>query len=225
MDARTTKLGDLSLGILPKSDGSSRLCNCSSMVTVAVQGPSESRQQVEVGSEANLLVYYRSVEVRPSVPNDNVCVANIKKVLDSVVIKTLFPRAVISITIHEGAFGGSYLSTVINACYVALIDAGVPMRQSIVSVTVAIPQSDQEARVDKIQTIVNPNKEEEADAESVFVFAIGMPSKRELFCHAWGIFTPQKYQLCLETALGEVDDILTSFRNVFSKKLSDLKFC
>ena len=210
-----TKLKEIELGVLSKSDGSSRLYVSHSLVTVSVQGPAESRHQVESGNEAIVSVFFRSREVRPTAPTENVCVASIKKMLESVITKSLFPRAIICISIHEGVVGGSFLSSIFNACFLALLDAGISMLQSFVSLTIAIPN-------DKVP-IVNPGKEQELEAASVFVFVIGMPNKRELFCHAWGNFTPLDYQQSLEIARGETDKTLLLYREEYSKKLADLK--
>ena len=209
------KLKEVELGVLSKSDGSSRLYVSDSLVTVSVQGPAESRRQVESGNEAIVSVFYRSREVKPSAPTENVCVASIRKMLEAVIVKSLFPRAIICISIHEGAVGGSFLSSVFNACFLALLDAGISMLESFVSLTIAIPN-------DKVP-IVNPGKEQESEAVSVFVFVMGMPTKRELFCHAWGNFNPVDYQQSLEVARVEADKTLLLYRDEYSKKLANLK--
>ncbi|KAI6652142.1 Exosome complex component RRP46 [Oopsacas minuta] len=214
------ELKEVDLGLLSKSDGSSRLYFRSSLVTVSVQGPAESRQQIDLANEAILSVHFCPRKVQPSSPTENVCVASIKKILESVIARSLFPRAIICIAIHEGVAGSCFLSTIFNACFLALLDAGIAMLHSFVALTIAIPN---EISSNK-DPIISPNKEQEFEAESVFVFVIEMPTKRELFCHAWGNFSPQHYQQCLQLALGEADKILLFYRGEYSKKLANLKF-
>ena len=215
-----TEMKEIELGVISQTDGSSRLYFRESLVTVSVQGPAESRQQVDLGNEAVVSVYFRSKEVRPAAPTENVCVAKIKKMLESVIAKSLFPRAIILIAIHEGAPGSCFLSTIFNACFLALLDAGITMLRSFVSLTLAIPNETSSSR----DPIINPDEKEEEEAESVFVFVIEMPTKRELFCHAWGKFESSHYQQCLKLALEESGKILKFYRGEYSKKLANLKF-
>ena len=209
------ELKEVEFGVLSESDGSSRLYVSHSLVIVSVQGPAESRHQVESGNEALVSVSFCSREVKPASPTENVCVASIKQMLETVIAKSLFPRAIICISIHEGVVGGSFLSSVFNACFLALIDAGISMLESFVSLTIATPSN-------RLH-IVNPQKEQELEADCVFVFVIGMPTKRELFCHAWGSFTPLDYLQSLEVARGEADKTLFLYREEYSKKLVNLK--
>lgn len=86
-------------------------------------------------------------------------------VLSHAIIRSMYPRTLISVTVQVICNDGSLLSVAINAALIALIDAGIALKSLVTSATCAyipIPSSPSEYTL-----ILDPTIEEEAVNEYI----------------------------------------------------------
>lgn len=145
---------------LSEVDGSARLTAGNTKVIVSVTGPIEAKPRQELPTQASL-----DIVVRPSrgvsTTREKVLEDLLRSVLQLIIVRYKFPRQVIQIVVQflasdvdsEGsvviagetaAAGSDYtaneVSSALNCCYFALIDANVPLFYSFAAVSIAVSQ-------------------------------------------------------------------------------------
>jgi exosome complex component RRP41 len=76
----------------------------------------------------------------------------IKETFNSTILLEIYPRSEISINIHILETDGSVICSIINATTMALIDAGINMKDMIISCSIAIQKQSQQIYLDVTQT-------------------------------------------------------------------------
>jgi len=102
------------------------------------------------------------------------------------------------------------LSTAINCCSLALIDAGIPLRQSLAAVTLLLQKS---------QIFLDPTAAEEKTFDASFTFVLPS-SVRDviILSEAKGEFTQEQYFKCCEIARESVDKFFAFERLTLQKR-------
>lgn len=128
-----------SVGVLPQADGSSLFEIGNTKVIAAVYGPRESR--LRALDRATLLVDFTqtSFSERRSRKTDRKNLeiqVQIRETLESAVMTFLYPRSQINVFLQVMQSDGGLLQACINAATLALINAGIGMKDYIVACTV-----------------------------------------------------------------------------------------
>lgn len=100
----------------------------------------------------------------------------IAQTFSSAILRHLFPNSTISISIHVLSQDGSLLSACLNATTLALIDAGVPMTDYIVSCT-AGSTSSYSANDESADPLLDLNGLEEQELPFLTVATLGSTDK------------------------------------------------
>ena len=123
-------------GELHRAAGSARFSHADSAALVAVFGPTSAQKRQEIVNRACIEVVYKPLSAAPGA-TEKEKESVLRQIVESAVMTHLYPRTVIQVVVQELNNDGSMLAVVVNAVYVALLDAGVPLRHSFVAASVA----------------------------------------------------------------------------------------
>ncbi len=144
----------------------------------------------------------------------------ISTILSSLILRHLFPRTLIQIVIQVLQSGENSIYTIkelsvaINASYLALIDAGVPLRASFSATCLVITDSN--------EIIAEPDEEQISKAKSFHVIAFKIEEAKAtslLLAESNGSFTEEQFFKVLSVATDKCEEKHQSFRSVISEKL------
>ena len=117
----------------------------------------------------------------------------IKEALQPAVILKDFPRTVVDVFIEILQADGGSRCAALDAASVALVDAGIPMRDMVSACAAG-------KVADKIVLDVNDEEDKEGQADMPVAY---MPNLGKItLMQLDGILTPNEYKKCLETAIG-----------------------
>lgn len=154
-------------GVLHRADGSARVDIGGTQVLVAVYGPMECVVSRQLAERADVQVVYRrsvnaalhSTTVSEGI--DAVATRDLREIVMECVLTALHPRKAISVTVHVLCDDGSVTAAAINACTLALLDAGVSMKCAPTAACVSIHNG---------AIVVDPSRAEELEAQSILTF-------------------------------------------------------
>eukprot|EP00127_Corallochytrium_limacisporum_P005687 Clim_evm66s210 gene=Clim_evmTU66s210 len=133
-------------------DGSTRLRTGQTECIAAVRGPYEPIPSQRRPDKATLNVY-----ITPTVGQGNTLYKRYEEFvaagLEWALKTTEFPRAAIDIELITVNDDGGFPSCALNACVLACMDAGIPMKETLTACSIAIPASKDVAGV-----VVDPSK-------------------------------------------------------------------
>ncbi|KAF9364222.1 Exosome component 5 [Mortierella sp. NVP85] len=220
-----------SQNLLNRADGSAQFDFGESSVLCSVVGPAEVKIRDEKLDRATIDVVARPLVGIPGV-KDKTIERNIREVLESLVLSGLHPRTGIQIVVQTMRDDGCILSTAFNAVILALLDAGIPLRSILGSVTCII-----DSRTNQI--LLDPTTEELTNAKSthVFVFDNKAPTTTTeditmdgdsgrldqsgiLFSDSTGLFTEEEFFECANACFSAAQTVHGFIRTAVSKKLT-----
>ncbi|XP_070577053.1 exosome complex component RRP46-like [Ptychodera flava] len=196
---------------LSRPDGSASYTQGDTSVMVAVYGPAEIKLSKEIMDKATLEVIYKP---KIGIPG---CAEKfqerlIRNTCETVVLSSLHPRSSMTIIIQTLHNSGSFLSCCINGACMAMLDAGLPMKYLVASVTCALDNED--------SIILDPTDKQEKEAKAVFTFAFDSQHYNVITSHTQGVFTLEQYHTCLDACRTASKVIFTFFRDSVKRKLS-----
>ena len=127
------------LGVLEKADGSAKFSQGNTSVICSVIGPESAMK--ERGDKAIIDVVFQPRDKRAS-EEEKEYELIIRESLESIILTTLYPRTIITVSIQVLLNDGCLLSTSFNAAILALLDAGVAMKTTLVSASCSYLTSD-----------------------------------------------------------------------------------
>ncbi|CAB1096903.1 unnamed protein product [Ectocarpus sp. CCAP 1310/34] len=182
-------------GILNRADGSARFVQGNTSVLAAVYGPAPAKAlRMERPEGATLDVSFKP-ESGITLPADAESAALLRRSLEEVVLRSRYPRTVVSVIIQVIVDDGAVLSAALNAATMALLNAGVEMTGMALSVTCCIT-----AAVSGRSVLLDPCKAEEIDAAATAVVATLSAGGGVLSCRAVGSMSQEEYFACCEAA-------------------------
>ncbi|CAM9786791.1 unnamed protein product [Ectocarpus sp. 12 AP-2014] len=182
-------------GILNRADGSARFVQGNTSVLAAVYGPAPAKTlRMERLEGATLDVSFKP-ESGITSPADAESEALLRRSLEEVVLRSRYPRTVVSVIIQVIVDDGAVLSAALNAATMALLNAGVEMTGMALSVTCCIT-----AAVSGRSVLLDPCKVEEIDAAATAVVATLSAGGGVLSCRAVGSMSQEEYFACCEAA-------------------------
>eukprot|EP01119_Soliformovum_irregulare_P015984 TRINITY_DN4585_c0_g1_i1.p1 TRINITY_DN4585_c0_g1~~TRINITY_DN4585_c0_g1_i1.p1 ORF type:complete len:181 (-),score=51.30 TRINITY_DN4585_c0_g1_i1:125-667(-) len=179
---------------------------------VAIYGPMEvQRQTKELIDRAYIEVIYKPRSGIAS-PADKEKEKYIKNCVEAAILSTLHPRTEISIVVQVLNEDGSIVSTAVNAACLALIDAGIPMKNMIAATTIAYLDGD---------LILDPTEKEEKESSSIFTFAIHSQSDGTLAVRTKGFFSEDEFNHASEASQGACERVFSFLRRSLEKKYAE----
>lgn len=174
---------------LLRSDGSARFCFGHSVVVAAVYGPREAKSKAkEIPDRATFEVIVRP---RVGIPGqaERTLEGHLLRQLDHIVIHTEYPRTQITVVVQVCSSDGSVRAAAGNAAFLALLDAGVALRATVLSVCIGVrgvsddsqmvDETDQELAVPSVPILLlDPTDMEEKECDAVVTF--GVDSRRDI---------------------------------------------
>mmetsp|Transcript_5456 Transcript_5456/g.10240 ORF Transcript_5456/g.10240 Transcript_5456/m.10240 type:complete len:236 (-) Transcript_5456:13-720(-) len=158
---------------LLRADGSARFKFGSSSVVAAVFGPREPKVRAREKFDRATL----EVIVRPRVgvpgPAERQLESHLAKQLGHIIVLTEYPRTQISVVIQLASCDGSMAAVAGNASFLALLDAGVAMRATALSVCVGVRLSEDEDGVEgEPALLLDPTEAEERDCDAIVTLGV-----------------------------------------------------
>ena len=167
------------LGLATEADGSAQVIMGNTRVVASVTGPTQPRYGrhelydracIEVDIDISAKTTHDGTEV---MQQKRKCEKFIKDSLQNCIMVEKFPRMLILLNVLVVSNDGSMLSVALNACVLAVLDAGLPMycvpnAVSLCSFGSSSARADNESN----EIVLDPTAEEECNAEANFTFTL-----------------------------------------------------
>lgn len=200
------------LGLLHRADGSAKFSQGHTCVLASVYGPMEVPLRLERADRATLQVVVKPKVGLPGIAERRM-EGLILHVMNQVVLTTLHPRSLISITLQTLCDDGSLLSCAINAACLALLDAGVALRTCVAAATCSVAVGGGVA--------LDPLLEEEKTSSSSFTFAfLKDPAEQSALSHTVGAFSEEQYAEAWGLSAAAASKIILFLRKSMERRLS-----
>ncbi|CAM9644402.1 unnamed protein product [Hapterophycus canaliculatus] len=187
-------------GILNRADGSARFVQGNTSVLAAVHGPAPAKSvRMERAEGATLDVNFKPESGIP-LAADVEREALLRTSLEEVVLRSRYPRTVVSVVIQVIVDDGAVLSAALNAATMALLNAGVEMTGIALSVTCCITSAITSTNPGIRSVLLDPCKSEETDAAATVAVATLSAGGGVLSCRAVGSMSREEYFACCEAA-------------------------
>eukprot|EP00611_Tribonema_gayanum_P020047 TRINITY_DN3591_c0_g1_i6.p1 TRINITY_DN3591_c0_g1~~TRINITY_DN3591_c0_g1_i6.p1 ORF type:complete len:267 (-),score=73.67 TRINITY_DN3591_c0_g1_i6:884-1576(-) len=168
-------------GILNRADGSVRFGAGNTSVLVAVYGPAQPAQQKKEKPDRAIIEVSWRADKGAQTSADAERELYVRRTLEEAVAVARYPRSVISVVVQVLCDDGSVLSAAINACAMALVDAGVEMIGMPVAATACFSGSGSAAAAAPGQQLqhlgeshlqLDPSASEEATTRATVMLAV-----------------------------------------------------
>ncbi|CAB4401319.1 ribosomal protein S5 domain 2-like protein [Rhizophagus irregularis] len=193
-------------------DGSASFSFGKSRVLCTVNGPAEVKLRDEKLDKATIDVVVRPLVGAPGT-KDKTHEYILRSTFESIVQSGLHPRTQIQIVSQVMVDDGSIIAAAINATTMALIDAGIPMKDIVAAVSCVINKDD--------QILLDPTLQEMENIKSVHTFAFNKTTSSLLFCESLGLFTDDQYFNCYELCNAAAGVIFDKMREFITNKLKE----
>ncbi len=191
----------IKVGVLKNADGSAYIEFGKNKILAGVFGPRDVHPKHMADQDSGILRcrYHMSPfsvteRKNPAPSRREIEISKvIKEALQPAVILKDFPRTVVDVFVEVLQADGGSRCAALDAASVALVDAGIPMRDIVAACAAG-------KVADKIVLDVNDeeDKEGQADMPVAYMPNLGKVTLMQLD----GILTPDEYKKCLETAIG-----------------------
>ncbi|MEK6834150.1 MAG: exosome complex exonuclease Rrp41 [Thermoproteota archaeon] len=191
----------IKVGVLKNADGSAYIEFGKNKILAGVFGPRDVHPKHMADQDSGILrcryhISPFSVTERknPAPSRREIEISKvIKEALQPAVILKDFPRTVVDVFIEVLQADGGSRCAALDAASVALVDAGIPMRDIVAACAAG-------KVADKIVLDVNDEEDKEGQADMPVAY---MPNLGKItLMQLDGILTPDEYKRCLETAIG-----------------------
>ena len=191
----------IKVGILKNADGSAYIEFGKNKILAGVFGPRDVHPKHMADQDSGILRcrYHMSPfsvteRKNPAPSRREIEISKvIKEALQPAVILKDFPRTVVDVFIEILQADGGSRCAALDAASVALVDAGIPMRDIVCACAAG-------KVADKIVLDVNDEEDKEGQADMPVAY---MPNLGKItLMQLDGILTPAEYKKCLETAIG-----------------------
>lgn len=191
----------IKVGVLKNADGSAYIEFGKNKILAGVFGPRDVHPKHMADQDSGILRcrYHMSPfsvteRKNPAPSRREIEISKvIKEALQPAVILKDFPRTVVDVFIEVLQADGGSRCAALDAASVALVDAGIPMRDIVAACAAG-------KVADKIVLDVNDEEDKEGQADMPVAY---MPNLGKItLMQLDGILTPDEYKRCLETAIG-----------------------
>ncbi|XP_042906720.1 exosome complex component RRP46 [Parasteatoda tepidariorum] len=190
---------------LSRADGSVIFSTGETVIQAAAYGPTEIKISKELYDKAAIEVIFNP-KVGQSGCEERVIENFVRSSLEPMIIKELHPRSSITVIIQEMQNAGNLLACCVNAAYLAVLDAGIPLRGSIAAVSIDLSD-------DKL-TPFNSSKEKEAQSCTVCITnEMKINGIKSSF-----FLTKETIEKCIKTAQSSAENIFKMYRDGCTKR-------
>ena len=207
----------IKVGILKNADGSAYIEFGKNKILAGVFGPRDVHPKHMADQDSGILRcrYHMSPfsvteRKNPAPSRREIEISKvIKEALQPAVILKDFPRTVVDVFIEVLQADGGSRCAALDAASVALVDAGIPMRDIVAACAAG-------KVADKIVLDVNDEEDKEGQADMPVAY---MPNLGKItLMQLDGILTPNEYKKCLETAIGGCKQVYEIQRKALMEK-------
>ena len=199
------------VGLLSRPDGSASVSHGDTSTLAAVYGPTQVRVKNELIDRAFIEVCYKAKVGLPSC-QDKFRQDFLRDAIDSAVLSSQHPRTAINVIVQELQSSGSLLACAVNAAFLALLDAVIPLRFTVAAVTCAVNSQG--------VILLDPTAAQEEEATACMTFAFDSVDKSLVTSHTRGIFSKEQYIGCLKACSIASQSIFDFYREGMTKKIS-----
>lgn len=136
----------------------------------------------------------------------------VREALDSALLTPLYPRTGLTVAIQELHNDGSLHSAAVNGVCLALLDAGLPMRNTFAAVNCCVQEDG--------EIVLNPTARETTKSCGSALFIFDSIQKSLLTCVNSGKFSEEQFRRCSETCRNASDNIFSFYRSIIERKYS-----
>lgn len=221
------------LALISESDGSAQFSQGNSCAIATVVGPAQPRysrheQYDRASLEIEVEVAGKSKDALECSQVQNTCREFLQKSLESCIELQSFPRMLILIKVLVMRDDGSLFAVALNACTLALLESGLPMKYVPTGVSLCTScRNNSDLGAPVIETFLDPDAEEEQCALSVYSFATH-PNTSQIdkggdsliiHSHCIGEFDQDAFFSAVECAKQAGVAIHSTFRRLMTGKL------
>ncbi|KAI9478135.1 MAG: ribosomal protein S5 domain 2-type protein [Benjaminiella poitrasii] len=190
-----------SQNILNRADGSSKFEFGSTSVICSVSGPMDIQLRDEKLDEATVDIVVRPAKGVPAT-REKLMENMLRTAFEPIILAGMMPRTLVQIVVQILKDDGSVMAAAINAITLALLDAGIPMKQLAGAITLMIDQKTNEL-------VLDPTLAELENAKSTHTFAFDNTHKKPfvLLSDSDGVFSEQEYFLCHDLAFEAIEKV------------------
>ncbi|KAJ2661577.1 exosome non-catalytic core subunit rrp46 [Coemansia sp. RSA 1200] len=213
------------LGLLNRADGSAQFSSGRTSVYSGVHGPVGARVYDEKLDRAYVEVRGRA-DAGPAGTADRWAESAIRETFERVIAAQLYPRTMVQISVQVREDDGAVDAAAINATALALIDAAVPLRDTVAAAACAVREDG--------SAIVDPTLEETREARSIHTFAFAASDVTGIadltavatagicpvYVDSRGEFSVAEYDRCFELCAHAAQRVLAFMRTAIEDKVS-----
>lgn len=221
----------LQTSVLSNYDGSAELETEGYKVIVFVNGPIEPKARQELPNIASLEVIVKPSKGSGS-PKENLINDKLRSILSSLIIRHKYPRQLISInvqivrteldsiiinnfenTVEDLKIFNLELSTIINCCYFALIDANIALYESFVAIHQCLVEN---------TIIQNPKLNTVIKSTSNHILVVSIKDDKPnklIYIDSKGIFTQDDLLRIVDDAFDNLLTTFNEFKNLINEKV------
>ncbi|KAJ1736489.1 exosome non-catalytic core subunit rrp46 [Coemansia sp. Benny D160-2] len=210
------------LGLLNRADGSAQFSSGRTSVYSGVYGPVGARVYDEKLDRAYVVVRGRA-DAGPAGTADRWTESAVRETFERVVAAQLYPRTMVQISVQVREDDGAVDAAAINATALALIDAAVPLRDTVAAAACAVREDG--------SAVVDPTLEEIRDARSIHTFAFAASDVSNIadltsasicpiYVDSRGEFSVAEYDRCFELCARAAQRVLAFMRTAIEDKVS-----
>ncbi|KAJ2556907.1 exosome non-catalytic core subunit rrp46 [Coemansia sp. RSA 1933] len=202
------------MGVLGRVDGSAQFSLGQTSVYSGVYGPVDVKVYDEKLDRAHVEVRIRTATGATGTQG-RWAESGLRQTFERVVMAQMHPRTMIQINVQEREDDGSADAAAINAVALALIDAGVPLRDTVAAASCAVTEDG--------TIVVDPTLEEMASARSVHTLAFAasdIASANPVYVDSRGDFSVDEYGRCFELCARATQRVLAFMRTAIEDKVA-----
>ena len=204
--------------LLHRADGSARYTQGNTTLLVAVYGPSLASAREEQAHEAFLSFSFSSLSSSASLSAANASLAHhLKETFRPIILINLHPRQRIAVHLQVLHDDGALLACAVNACMIALLDAGVQCREMLAAVEMRVRRDDT-AR-GKESLLLDPTHEESRTFPDGLTLAFPSQSRGCVLSVCDGNVGESAYLTAFDTAKRAASHLVHFMRTAISKHM------
>ncbi|KAI7903374.1 ribosomal protein S5 domain 2-type protein [Cokeromyces recurvatus] len=190
-----------SQNILNRADGSSKFEFGSTSVICSVSGPMDIQIRDEKLDEATVDIVIRPAKGVPAT-KEKLMETILRTAFEPIILAGMMPRTLIQVVVQILKDDGCLLAASVNAITLALLDAGIPMKQMAGAITVMIDEKTNDL-------VLDPTLAELENAKSTHTFAFDNVHEKPfvLLSDSDGVFSEEEYFSCHDLAFEAVEKI------------------
>ena len=200
------------LHLLTQADGSCSISLGQTALMAAVYGPREVKMNKEKVDTATIEFMYRP-KVGQSGCAERFLETLVGNACETAILCSLHPRKSVSIIVQELQNSGSQLACCINAAFLALLDACVPVKYMVAATCCIITEGSTEP-------ILSPTSAQEVNATAHVTLAFDSVDHNVVCCHTTGSFSEEQFQHCLGMCREASKQVFAFYKEAVEERLS-----